>query len=122
MRLVKEFEEFLNRGNAIELAIGVVIGGAFGKIVSSLVGGIILPPLGWILNGVDLKELKWGLISYGNFLQAVLEFLIIAIVIFSMVKILNRLHSHEAKTSPKKTSDEAALLKEIRDLLKKRNA
>ena len=125
MRLVSEFREFIDRGNMIDLAIGVVIGGAFGKIISSLVSDVILPPIGWFLHGVDLKDFQWVLggdpvvaIRYGNFLQVVLEFLIIAFSIFLTLKIHRRILAQKDVTSPL-MREEIQLLSEIRDLLRK---
>jgi len=104
MAVVKEFKEFAMRGNVVDLAVGVIIGAAFGKIVASLVADIIMPPIGYISNGVDFKTLKYILvkadptkkiaevaISYGNFINTIIEFLIIAICIFAVVKAINSL-------------------------------
>lgn len=133
-QFLEEFKKFAVRGNVMDLAIGVVIGGAFGSIVSSLVSDIIMPPFGLALSGIDLKNLKWILkpavgaaqpviLSYGNFLQNILNFLIISIAIFLLVKLINRLHRKEEKKLEQEKaaaapSEEAVLLKEIRDLLK----
>jgi large conductance mechanosensitive channel len=129
MSVFKEFEKFITRGNVIDLAIGVAIGGAFGKVVSSLVGDIILPPVGWLLQGVDFTSFKWVLqvgtdtkpeiaIGYGDFIQVSVEFVIIALVVFSFVKVLNRLRPKE-KPAPAVETEELKVLKEIRDGLKK---
>jgi large conductance mechanosensitive channel len=129
MSVFKEFEKFITRGNVIDLAIGVAIGGAFGKVVSSLVGDIILPPVGWLLQGVDFTSFKWVLqvgtdtkpeiaIGYGDFIQVSVEFVIIALVVFSFVKALNRLRPKE-KPAPAVETEELKVLKEIRDSLKK---
>jgi large conductance mechanosensitive channel len=131
MSFVKDFKKFLSQGNVADLAIAVVIGAAFGKIVTSLVGDILLPPVGLLLRGVDLKTFKWVLapalngkpevaISYGNFIQVSLEFLVLSFVVFFLVKFLNRLRPKEDKSLAKE-SQEVLLLTEIRDELKKQN-
>jgi large conductance mechanosensitive channel len=120
------------RGNVIDLAVGVVIGGAFGKIVSSIVNDLVMPPIGLIINNVNFKDLKWVLaikpdgtpllsVNYGNFIQNVFEFVIIGAVIFLMVKAINKLQTPKVDSSAaaKVISDEIKLLTEIRDLLKK---
>ncbi|SMO81381.1 large-conductance mechanosensitive channel protein MscL [Solitalea koreensis] len=131
MSLIKEFKEFAMKGNVIDLAIGVVIGGAFGKVVTSLVDDIIMPPIGYLINGIDFKDIKVHLkdavvdasgkitsseitINFGNFLQVILQFLIIAFAIFLTIKGINKIRKNE---QPKASSE--ALLTEIRDLLKK---
>ncbi len=128
-----EFKEFISRGNVIDLAVGVVIGAAFGKIVSSLVEDIVMPPIGKLLAGVDFKNLKWVLgtnvgadgkpvevaVKYGNFIQTALEFVIIAFVIFLVVKAYNRIRAAEPPAPPAPPSPTETLLAEIRDLLKK---
>lgn len=138
MGLMQEFKEFAVKGNAIDLAVGIIIGGAFGKIVSSLVSDIILPPSGLLIGGVNFKDFKWLLksaivdtngvlkapevtLNIGNFIQAVFDFLIIAFVIFMMIKAINKLKKEEeiAPTVPIEPSNEEKLLVEIRDLLKK---
>ncbi len=131
MSLLKEFKEFANRGSIVDLATGVIIGGAFGKIVSSLVNDIIMPPIGLLLGDLPLKDMKFVLkqvadgnpvtINYGNFLLATVDFLIIAWVIFLMLKGLNSLKKkEEAKpAAPPPTPEDVTLLREIRDLLKK---
>ena len=127
--MLKEFKEFIARGNVMDLAVGVIIGGAFGKIVTSLVGDIIMPVIGVIIGGIDFTGLTAKIgnveIKYGSFIQNVLDFLIIAFCIFMLVrtvnKLMNKIHKEkEEKTveEPKK-SDEVLLLEEIRDLLKK---
>ena len=129
----KEFREFISKGNVMDLAVGVVIGGAFGKIVSSLVDDIVMPPIGKLLAGVDFKNLKLVIgsqtaadgkvtevaIKYGNFIQTSLEFLIIAVVIFLVVKAYNRTRTAEPPAPPAPPSTTETLLAEIRDLLKK---
>ena len=133
MSFTSEFKEFAMKGNVIDLAVGVVIGGAFGKIVSSLVGDIVMPPLGLLIGRVSFNELalqigtdpagKPVLFKYGAFLQTVLEFLIIAFVLFLIIKGINRLKRPPPPTAdappipPTKTE---ALLQDIRDLLARR--
>ena len=132
MGMLEEFKKFAMRGNVIDLAVGVVIGGAFGKIVSSMVDQVIMPPIGLITGGVDFSRLKWVLkpadpasktaevaIQYGAFINTVITFLIIAFVIFMLVKAINRLSRKEEETPAAPPAD-VALLTEIRDLLKAR--
>lgn len=121
MSLIKEFKEFAIRGNVIDLAVGVVIGGAFGKIVTSFVDNILMPPIGFALGGVNFNDLKYALnettsINYGAFIQSIIDFTIIAFAIFMMVKAINSLKKkdEEIPTGPTQES----LLAEIRDLLK----
>ena len=124
--MLKEFKEFIARGNVMDLAVGVIIGGAFGKIVTSLVGDIIMPIIGVIIGGIDFTGLTVKIanaeIKYGSFIQNVLDFLIIAFCIFMLVRIVNKfmskIHKEKAVEEQKK-SDEVLLLEEIRDLLKK---
>ena len=128
--MIKEFKEFISRGNVVDLAVGVIMGGAFGKIVTSLVNDLIMPLVGIIIGGINFTTLsitvKDSKIMYGNFIQNVVDFLIVALCIFFMVKIVNKLNDihkkkevkEEVKEEPKK-SDEVLLLEEIRDLLKK---
>jgi len=136
MAIVKEFREFIARGNVIDLAVGVIIGAAFGKIVNSLVSDVILPPIGALTKGVDFKSLMFSLdgkvydsldkakqagapvIGYGAFLNTALEFLIIAACVFMLVKLVNKVKRTEPPppAAPNKTE---VLLEEIRDLLKK---
>ena len=125
--LFEEFKTFIKRGNVIDLAVGVVIGGAFSTIVSSLVNDIIMPLIGIIIGGYDFTSLsiKVGdsVIKYGSFLQNIINFLIIAFCIFMVVKIMNKFldkHKKEEKKEAPKKSDEVILLEEIRDLLKKK--
>ena len=121
------FKEFISKGNVIDLAVGVIIGGAFGKIVSSVVNDILMPLLGIILGGIDFTSLnvKIGeaVITYGNFIQNVIDFLIIALCVYIMISIINKITSkmkkEEEKKEEAKKSEEVALLEEIRDLLKK---
>ena len=131
MGLGTEFKEFAMKGNVIDLAVGVVIGAAFGKIVSSLVGDVIMPPLGLAIGGIDFKEMavaigtgpdgKDVLFKYGMFIQTIFEFLIIALALFVVIKGINKLKrppppSAPTTIPPTKTE---ALLQEIRDLLAK---
>jgi len=133
MSIVKEFREFAVRGNVVDLAVGVIIGGAFGKIVSSLVADVVMPPLGVILGGVNFTGLKLTLkkaegaaaavtLNYGSFLQTVVDFTIVAFAIFMMVKAINRLRRKEeaAPATPPAPTKEELLLTEIRDVLKSR--
>ena len=123
----QEFKKFAVRGNVIDLAVGVIIGGAFGKIVSSLVNDIIMPLVGLILGGIDFSGLSWKVgeaeVKYGAFLQTVVDFLVIAFSIFLFVKLLNNLHGRikkqeETKQTAPTMTKEQQLLTEIRDLLK----
>ena len=128
-----EFKEFAMKGNVVDLAIGVIIGAAFGKIVSSLVGDIFMPVLGKIIGGFNFSDLSFGLgkdptgkdvlIKYGAFIQSIIDFLIIAFVLFFTIKFINRLkkpHPAEAAAAPPPPPREEVLLEEIRDLLAKR--
>ncbi|MCB0309022.1 MAG: large-conductance mechanosensitive channel protein MscL [Bdellovibrionales bacterium] len=117
--MLKEFKEFAIKGNAIDLAVGVVIGGAFGKIVASIVSDIIMPPLGMILGKIDFSEIVLGPIKIGLFMNAVINFVIIAFTIFLLVKQINRLKKQPPPPAPAGPSNEEKLLMEIRDLLKK---
>jgi len=131
--MLKEFKEFAVKGNVIDLAVGVVIGTAFGKIVSSLVTDIIMPPIGVLMGGVNFSSFALTLvaateeaaaitINYGIFFNTVLDFVIIAFAIFIVIKQINRLKKKEEKKEEKKAAEptqEAILLEEIRDLLKK---
>ena len=131
MSFIKEFREFAMRGNVVDMAVGVIIGGAFGKIVSSLVGDVAMPVLGILTGGVDFKDLKITLaeavgetpavtLNYGAFIQNVFDFIIIAFAIFMMVKALNKLKKEQPKEeAAPEPSEEEKLLTEIRDLLKK---
>lgn len=125
-KVVKEFKEFISRGNVIDLAVGVIMGGAFGKIVTSLVNDIIMPLVGILLGGLDFTNLKLTLgkasITYGLFIQNVIDFLIVAACIFLMIKFINKFMKKkeikEEKKAEIKKSEEVLLLEEIRDLLK----
>ena len=129
MSMAKEFKEFAMRGNVLDLAVGVVIGAAFGKIVSSLVGDVIMPPIGVLLGGVDFSQIGWVLkpamgdkpaivLGIGKFIQAIVDFLIIAFVIFLVVKAVNRMKRAEPPPAPAGPSPTERLLAEIRDLLR----
>jgi large conductance mechanosensitive channel len=126
MSTMKEFKEFAMKGNVVDLAVGVIIGGAFGKIVSSLVEDVVMPLVGSLLGGLNFSglALKVGeaTIKYGKFLQTALDFLIIAWAIFIAVKLINRMKHEEAAApaaAPAAPPRQEVLLKEIRDLLKK---
>lgn len=133
MVIIKEFKEFISKGNVVDLAVGVIIGAAFGKIITSLVYDILMPPLGFIMGGVDFSEKKIVLVSadavikmeevairYGNFINAVIQFLIVALCIFAAIKTINSLKRKE-EVAPVAPKPEEALLTEIRDLLKQQN-
>ncbi len=129
MSFIQEFKSFAVKGNVIDLAVGVIIGGAFGKIVTSVVNDIVMPPVGLIIGGINFSDLKIvlstnadgspaAIFAYGNFIQTIIEFLIIALAVFILVRGLNRLKKkEEAKIAP--PSQEVVLLTEIRDALKK---
>ena len=129
--MIKEFKEFISRGNVIDLAVGVIIGGAFGKIVSSLVNDVLMPLIGICLGGLDFKGLSLSIgnasISYGVFIQNIVDFLIIAFCIFIFIKLINKITRREDKKEKeevkeeKQKSEEIILLEEIRDLLKKKS-
>ena len=136
MKIIKEFRDFIAKGNVIDLAIGIIIGGAFGKIVSSLVNDILMPPLGLLIGGVNFSDLKIVLkdavveggktlpavtFNIGNFVQALIDFIIIAFALFMVIKAVNRMNKKkaEAPAPPPEPSKSEALLEEIRDLLKK---
>jgi len=140
MSLAKEFKEFAMRGNVVDLAVGIIIGGAFGKIVSSVVADVIMPPIGLLLGGVKFTDLKIFLtdpvvdaagvitkqavsINYGNFVQSLVDFLIIAFAIFMMIKGMNSMKKKEVAApveapAPPEPTKEELLLAEIRDILK----
>jgi large conductance mechanosensitive channel len=139
MSLVKEFKEFAMRGNVVDMAVGIIIGGAFGKIVSSLVNDVIMPPIGMLLGGVNFTELKITIkeasvdaagqainavtLNWGSFIQVVIDFLIIAFAIFMVIKGMNSIKKKKeeapaAPETPPAPSKEEELLSEIRDLLK----
>ena len=134
MGMISEFKEFAMRGNVIDLAVGVVIGGAFGKIVTSLVDKVIMPPIGLLIGGVDFSRLSIVLkeatvdaagqevpavvLAYGEFFNALIQFIIIAFAIFLVVKAINRMRK-PAEEAPAATPEDVLLLREIRDSLKK---
>lgn len=135
MSIIKEFKEFAMRGSVIDLAVGVVIGGAFGKIVTSLVEDVIMPPIGFITGGVDFSNMKYVIkdgneaagiaevsINYGNFVNTVIQFTIIAFCIFIVIKGINSLKRKQEAAAPEvpapAPSKEEVLLSEIRDILK----
>lgn len=127
MGFIKEFKEFAMKGNVMDMAVGVIIGGAFGKIVSSLVDDVLMPAIGMVTGNVDFTKLvcKIGdgenaaVLNYGTFIQNVIDFLIIAFCIFLMIKGMNKLiKKKEEEPAPAEPSNEEKLLGEIRDLLK----
>ncbi len=130
--MIKEFKEFISRGNVVDMAVGVIMGSAFGKIVTSLVNDIIMPLVGVLIGGIDFTSLSFKIqdasVKYGSFIQNIVDFLIVAICIFIFVKIINKLNTidvlhkkkkEEATKEEVKKSNEEVLLEEIRDLLKK---
>jgi len=133
MSMVKEFKEFAMRGNVVDMAVGIIIGAAFGKIVASFVNDVLMPPIGMLLGGVDFSELMITLkdavgetpavvLKYGVFINTVIDFLIVAFAIFIVIKGMNTLKKKEEKAPPEppKPSKEEQLLTEIRDVLKSR--
>lgn len=140
MKMLNEFKQFAMRGNVVDMAVGIIIGGAFGKIVSSIVSDVIMPPIGLLVGGVNFTDLKLTIkdqvieageiisqavtINYGNFIQVTFDFIIIAFAIFMMIKFMNNLsRKKESEPStpatPPPPPEDIQLLKEIRDLLKK---
>ncbi len=132
MSMMTEFRDFAMRGNVVDMAVGIVIGGAFGKIVSSFVSDVLMPPIGMAMGGVDFSDLAVTLqaasgdvaavtLNYGSFIQTVVDFIIIAFAIFMVIKAMNNMKKkeEEAPAAPPKPSTEEVLLSEIRDLLKK---
>jgi large conductance mechanosensitive channel len=128
MKWMEEFKAFIRRGNVVDLAVGVVVGGAFGKITTSLINDVVMPPIGLLLGGINFRDFQLVLkrapdgaaavaINYGVFISTVLDFLIIASAIFMVIKAMNRL-KHKQESAPAAPSAEVALLTEIRDLLK----
>lgn len=130
MNLAKEFKEFAVKGNVVDMAVGIIIGAAFGKIISSFVGDVIMPPIGVLVSGVDFSNLAFTIkeasgaapavvISYGKFLQTIIDFAIIAFAIFLAIKAINSLKrkEEEATQAPPEPSAQEVLLAEIRDLL-----
>jgi large conductance mechanosensitive channel len=128
MSIIKEFKEFAMRGNVVDMAIGIVIGAAFGKIVNSLVNDVITPPLGAMIHGVQFNGLAWTIpgsgdppvqLKYGAFINTVVEFLIVALAVFLVVKLMNMVR-HQQPAAPPPPPKQEVLLTEIRDLLKTR--
>ncbi|MGI9332465.1 MAG: large-conductance mechanosensitive channel protein MscL [Gammaproteobacteria bacterium] len=131
MSMIGEFKDFALRGNVVDMAVGIIIGGAFGKVVSSLVADVLMPPLGLFLGGVDFSDLAVKLseagpdgepvlLEYGAFIQTVVDFVIVAFAIFMMIRFMNRLSKQrEEPKVPTEPSDEVKLLTEIRDYLAK---
>ncbi len=138
-KLINEFKQFAVKGNAVDMAVGVIIGGAFGKIVSSIVNDLIMPPIGWLIGGVNFTDLKVTLpaidmgieklepatINYGNFIQTTFDFLIISLCVFIMLRAVNKMIKKNEETkketeqaTPAEPTKEEQLLTEIRDLLK----
>lgn len=137
MGMLKEFKEFMNKGNVVDLAVGIIIGGAFGKIVSSLVADVIMPPIGLVLGGINFTDIKIKLkdavldatgktihdpvtLNIGNFIQSLVDFTIIAFAVFLMVKAINAMQRKKeaAPAPPAPPTKQEELLAEIRDLLK----
>lgn len=134
MGMISEFKTFAMRGNVIDLAVGVVIGAAFGKIVTSLVNDVIMPPIGFLIGNVDFsqlavtlkdatvdaagKEVPAVVVAYGNFINTIIQFLIVAFAIFTVVRLINRFRVKE-EAKPAATPEDVLLLREIRDELKK---
>jgi large conductance mechanosensitive channel len=136
MSFFKEFKEFAMRGNVVDMAVGIIIGGAFGKIVSSLVADVIMPPLGLLMgkvdftqkkfilqNAVDAQSVKEVAMFYGRFVQTIIDFVIVALAIFVVIKVMNTLKrkQEQAPAAPAAPPQQEVLLAEIRDLLKTRN-
>jgi large conductance mechanosensitive channel len=137
MGMLKEFKEFAVKGNMVDLAVGIIIGGAFGKVVSSIVSDVLMPPLGFLIGGINFTDIKIHLkapaielagraaqevtINIGNFIQAMVDFTIIAFAVFLLVKAINRMNkkAEEAPAAPPAPTKQEELLTEIRDLLKK---
>ena len=136
MGIIKEFKEFAVKGNMVDMAVGIIIGGAFGKVVSSIVSDLLMPPLGFLIGGINFTDIKIHLmtpalagkaaqevtINLGSFLQSLVDFTIIAFAVFLMVKAINTLHrkAETAPTAPPPPTKDQELLAEIRDLLKKK--
>ena len=137
MKIIKEFREFAMRGNVMDLAVGVIIGAAFGKIVNSLVNDIIMPPIGFLIGGVKFTDLKWVIkesfinasgkevpavtLNYGNFIQMAFEFLIISFAIFILIKAINTVQRKKDEQPSAEPTNQEKILMEIRDELKKKN-
>ncbi|KAB2968255.1 MAG: large-conductance mechanosensitive channel protein MscL [Thermoanaerobaculia bacterium] len=130
MSMASEFRTFIQRGNVVDMAVGIIIGGAFGKIVTSLVNDVLMPPIGFAIGGVKFDDLAVRLggtaeqpvnLAYGAFLQTVLDFVIVAFCVFLLVKAVNAMRKPEAPAAPPEPSAEQKLLGEIRDLLRQRS-
>jgi large conductance mechanosensitive channel len=132
MKIIDEFKAFAMKGNVVDMAVGIIIGAAFGKIIASLVNDVIMPPLGLLIGGVNFTDLKFVMkaavgevpavtLNYGNFLQVVFDFLIVAFAVFMMIKAMNSAKKKQeaAPAAPPAPTKEETLLTEIRDLLKK---
>lgn len=123
-KTLKEFKTFISKGNVVDLAVGVIIGSAFGKIVSSLVNDILMPIIGIIIGGIDFSNLtiqiKDATIKYGIFIQNIIDFLIVAFCIFIFIKLINKVSKKEEEKTEKVVSEETKILKEIRDILKEK--
>ena len=132
MGMMKEFKEFAMKGNVVDMAVGIIIGAAFGKIIASFVGDVLMPPIGMLLGGMDFSAMAYTLqeavgetpavtIGYGKFIQALVDFLIVAFAIFMAIKAMNntKKKDEDAPTAPPAPPKEEVLLTEIRDLLKK---
>lgn len=132
MKFTKEFKEFIQRGSVVDMAVGIIIGGAFGKIVTSFVNDVLMPPIGILMGNKSFAEYKWVMIeavgenpavtlNWGAFIQNIVDFLIVAFAIFMMIKAMNKFKrkQEEKPAEPPKPSEEVTLLSEIRDLLKK---
>jgi len=131
MSIIKEFREFAVKGNVVDMAVGIIIGAAFGKIVSSLVADVVMPPIGLLLGGVDFSGLKITMkeaagaapavaLNYGVFIQTVVDFLIVALAVFALVKAINSMKRRQEQAPAPRASGEELLLAEIRDILKNR--
>lgn len=128
MSMASEFRDFIQRGNVVDMAVGVIIGGAFGKVVSSVVGDVLMPPIGLATGGVDFSALRAQIggtaeapvtINYGAFIQTTVDFLIIAFCVFLLVKVVNRMKRPEPAPAPAEPPADVQLLTEIRDLLRR---
>lgn len=133
MKIIKEFQQFAMRGNVVDMAVGIIIGAAFGKIITSLVEDILMPPIGAVMGGMDFSNLKLIIkeavgttpavaIKYGVFINVVINFIIVAFAMFMLIRAMNSLKKKEevAPSAPPKPSNEEVLLAEIRDLLKRK--
>jgi large conductance mechanosensitive channel len=128
MSMVSEFREFIQRGNVVDMAVGVIMGAAFGKVVSALVDGVLMPPIGLATGGVNFSDLRVAIggdpqapvaIHYGAFLQTAIDFLIVAFCVFLLVKAVNRLRVPPPAPAPAGPPEDVKLLTEIRDLLRR---